>query len=347
MRTAVYGLPFSGKTCFISSLDSDIAEERVFSVPDGDGYRICPGPAPEDADLVLYMDPPAEIVADRMRGSEYGGLTAEQVDDWKEREVGILRERCFRAGTDFVLLNGTPEQMKGFADALLSGRLKTPRMYAESIVADIESRRNGRRVFLCDCDGTLSYDDTTDMLMSHAGTDFDSGLFARDRHTLFQAVVSLHAFERPEGFMDSVRYAADNVRLSPLIDDLKQADDIMPVGITAGSEDIWGRVAERIGFPEKVYGKTYRSDNLYVSGDVKGWTARLLRERGVTVFAAGDSPVDYRMLTEADKGYVAAFRKRNPRLAQYLENGTDLSQPEYSEYLFETTRKVRDIRSDL
>ena len=346
MRTAVYGLPFSGKTHFIDSLKAEDIDERTFSAYGKDGYtEPTDGSELADYDLVLYMDTDAGVIHGRM--GDGTSLTAGQVSDWKETEVLSMKEKCFRNGTDFILLNGTDEMNLGFARAILSGKLKTPRMYAEAIVDDIMAHRDGRRVFITDCDGTLSYDDTTDMLMEHAGTDFDNSLFRNDRHTMFQAVVSLTAFEKAPDFMRWAQYAADNVRLSPLVDDLKQAEDIMSVGITAGSKDIWGRVAERIGFPERVYGKTFGSSDLYVSGDVKGWTARLLRERGVTVFASGDSPVDYRMLTEADRGYVAAFRKKNPRLGQYLEGGKVLSQPEYSPYPFETTRKVRNIHDDL
>lgn len=357
MRIAIYGLPCAGKSTLISemgiaqagSADEDAVIERHFAFPSENGFDI--GFTEKDAercDVFAYLDTAPEIILERIGQSEehrpYRDMTAEGVTAWRDFEVSTLRSECFARGKEFIILDPRFDCVQEFLEGLLDGSILTSPQVSRMAADRILGSTDKHTIILCDGDRTLADIDLTlsldlPMLMdlSHA--------FYGDRYTTFQFWLVYKLYGTLPQLGVKMREAADKVSLNkPLLDDLSKIDSYRVV-ITAGLEDLWSYAIEKTYAFSMAIGTDVGAVR-NISQFAKGYIARYLREAGREVIALGDNMVDYRMLLEADRGYVIAHLKKNAPLQRTILNGSKLKQPSSNEIKFEGVEEVRSIHED-
>jgi len=358
MRVAIYGLPCAGKSTLISKMglavhpygaEEDAVAERRFAFPSENGFDIVF--MEQDAecfDVFAYLDTAPEIILERLGQSDehrpYRDMTAEGIEAWRDFEVSSLRSECFARGKEFIILDPRFDCILEFLEGLLDGTILTSpevsRMAADRILGSTDKHT----IVLCDGDRTLADIDLTLSLDLPVLLDLRDAFYG-DRYTTFQFWMVYKLYGTLPQLDEKIREAADKVPLNkPLLDDLSRIDSYRVV-ITAGLEDLWSLAIEKTDAFSMAIG-TDAGAVRNISQFAKGYIARYLREAGREVIALGDNMVDYRMLLEADRGYVIAHLKKNAPLQSAVLNGSKLKQPSSNEIKFEGVEEVRSIYED-
>lgn len=314
--------------------ESDIIVDGHYAFPNNNNYEI----AFTERDLhfydtFLYLDTPSEIILERMRNSEGSRknlkITIEDIDHWKEFEITNLKEQCLSINKELIILNNDIDMIIDWISLTLNSKyiLSSEDISNHIINSNIEQISNAEKILLLDCDKTLSINDSTLDFFELAG--YDSNIlketFNKDRYSLYQ----FYKIEREYSKLDINLYeelckktAKDNVVLcNDLIDHLKNKEEYLSIGITAGIKDIWMNIKKEIQFPDIIEGGSYLDkDNFIMSEEVKYLVAKKLRFMNKKVVAIGDSMVDIRMLKEADEGYIIAHNKLNKSVEFNLYN---------------------------
>ena len=349
MKIAIYGLPCSGKSTLISKIrgtDKDAIAEGHFSFPSDGGYTRSPADS-DSYDVIAYLDTAPEIILDRMRQSEenstYSDLTPEDLVSWRDFEVSNLRSECFSEGKEFVILDPKFDKMQEFIEGLFSGNILTSPQVSRLAADRILQSTDKHTIILSDGDRTLSDIDLTLSLDLPRLMDLRD-LFYGDRYTTFQFWYVYNIYREVPHLAEKMRKRSEDAHLNrPLLDDLSQIDSYRVV-ITAGLEDLWSYAIEDTAFDMAIGTDVNAYRNMSQFG--KAYIARYLKDAGREVIALGDNMVDYRMLLEADRGYVIAHQKKNPVLQKTVLNGTKLKQPASNEIKFEGVKTVSSIHED-
>ena len=164
--------------------------------------------------------------------------------------------------------------MDGYSNVACARRI------AERILATTSSEV----VTLLDGDRTFIREDSSRLVF-----DYRTQLFDNNFYTGYQSWRQYREFESYAIRIPAVVEVHRNEKIPTKL----EGDAFI---ISSGHKLIWERIAEQ-------YGMTAFAGN-EVSVETKYFVAKLLKQRGKTVVAYGDSMSDYFMLKEADKGHL-------------------------------------------
>ena len=294
---------------------------------------------------ILYLDVPADTVVERRKGDTSRvrpQVSVEHMRRWQETEIAELRDICGRNGILFARITcAVPDTVTAKVERLL-GALELykdesfPERTAKSTLKTIiddhrQSKPKLQNMLVFDADKTLAAQDTGRLLWSLAKhhPDYSPG------HDPLKAIFSGPMKYSTEAFLQaSLMYteAADNlvdfaalcesvaslVILRPeLLALLRDAADSPSTGaiiITCGLQRVWELVLERAGLAQYVkvmgatlpcFGQPYEL-GVITPGIKSSLVTQLRNDRGLTVWAFGDSVIDIPMLTVANHAIVVA-----------------------------------------
>lgn len=241
-----------------------------------------------DRYLYLYIDP--DILRKRMEASTKNRkYLCYDPARWQVEEIEGLRAYCHQHDKDFYVLDCSPENAYvdvcdalPFLREIVDGysNVACARRIAERILATTSSEV----VTLLDGDRTFIREDSSRLVF-----DYRTQLFDNNFYTGYQSWRQYREFESYAIRIPAVVEVHRNEKLPTKL----EGDAFI---ISSGHKLIWERIAEQ-------FGMTAFAGN-EVSAETKYFVAKLLRRRGKTVVAYGDSMSDYFMLKEADRGYL-------------------------------------------
>lgn len=332
MRIALYGLPCAGKTTLMEQLTgikivngsetfkglcnnnfSDLTEEEkvsvrikyteyirnlddeivlsdghyaffdkvVFTGQDGDVY---------DAFIYLYCN--ADVLKKQyetsVKNEKYRDLSVARIESWQQFEIENLRKECHNRNKDFYVVKSdeiTSDALSAFIHHINSGYSSFG--LAKSLVSGIiQKYPEPCHIHLVDGDKTVVVEDSFRLCCEHKTKIFDG-----DFYTGYQS----YCFAKET---ESLQYDFSKLSSITLNNDIwnKVKNEnyiILSGGITA----LWDKLSSLFGF-------TTVFANPLVSADTKCYVTKLLRAKGYTITAYGDSKNDLYMLKEADNGYL-------------------------------------------
>ncbi len=344
MRIAVYGLPSSGKTTliqgiknakilngrdelerlsngafsfvndeekrkiriqyakFLLELEDDVIvsdghysfmDNIVYTAEDGDAY-----------DVIFYLYCSPSELKQRLlfsdKNKKYAALSEESIKQWQLFEIESLRMECHKRNKDFYVIsdNDKSTQFYVFLELVINGfsAIGYARKIAQSI-SDKYPIESYKDIYISDGDKTIIRQDTYRYCYDGKTNVFDGDFYSSYQSFLFSKDV------------DGIDYVTDKILNITLNKDVWDMINDKPyVIISSGITCVWNRLKDVFGFRE-VY------VNPLISSDCKFYVVKLLREKGYSVTAFGDSKNDYYMLKESDNGYLRIGDKISTSLA--------------------------------
>ncbi len=326
-----------GKDCAYSGEVAVVAGHFMFW-PEGEqaGQPVYTRNDMETFTHILYLDVPAELLAQRRQGDmkrRRPMTSASHLSKWQQVEETELRRLCRENGILFSLV---PSSGPGLRDKittlLLDFQLHTEdynRLLTQTRLDDILVASRGRHrletVLVLDADRTLAAEDTGTLfwkMAGHAGqpqqgeseyplkTLFSSPLGYS--YTAFRQAMLLYEEAANNDTFDAVceKVAAAVVIHPEFMSLLHQSageQHVATVVVSCGLRRVWDKVLEREGLSKtvKVIGGGRIADGFVVTADVKATLVTHLRDaHHVYVWAFGDSVLDLPMMSRAHQAVV-------------------------------------------
>lgn len=318
-----------GKNCLASGKTAVVAGHFMFW-KEGDqvGQRVYTRNDLNTFTNILYLDIPAEIVAQRRQNDTLRSRSTASVDhlrNWQKVEKIELRDLCrqhsilfspISSGTS-VLPNKIARILHDFRNHTEEDNLRR----AESRLDDIV-RSNHDVALVMDGDRTLAALDTGMLfwktLSNSKSRDEDNplkGVFSspmgysytafRQAALLYEEAVDDYEFDVIcEKVAQTVTMHPEFVSLLRLVAD---QDHVLAIVVTCGLGNVWDKILAREGLSErvKVIGGGRIADRFIVTASVKATLVSRLRDvHHMYVSAFGDSTLDLGMLGEAHEAVV-------------------------------------------
>ncbi len=335
---------------FIKESTDNIVVDGHFAFPSEGGFTtVFTNDDADCYDVFAFLDTAPDVILKRIKQSEkntiYSDLTVEEIRSWRDFEVNNLCSECYKMGKEFIILDPRYDCILEFLEGLFNGDILTSPEVSRIAADRILKSTDKKTIVLCDGDKTLSNTDLSLSLDLPRLIDLKE-VFNGDRYTTFQFWVVYKIYRDLPQLDTKMREAAARVQLSrPLLDDLSKIDSYRVV-VTAGLENLWAYAIKHSDLFEMAIGTDVGAiRNMSQFG--KAFIVRYLHEAGRKVIALGDNMVDYRMLLEADQGYVIAHLKKNASLQRTLLDGSKLRQPSSNEIKFEGVKEVNSIHEDI
>lgn len=351
MRIALYGLPCSGKTtlmeqltgmktvngsetlkwlcngCFsnlteeekvpirikyteyIYNLDDEIVlsdghyaflDKVVFTEQDGDVY---------DAFIYLYCN--ANVLKKRyetsVKNEKYRDLSVARIESWQQFEIENLRNECHNRNKDFYVIKNdeiTADTFSAFIHYIKDGYSSFE--LAKKLTFDIlEKHPEPCHIHLVDGDKTVIVEDSFRLCCEHKTKIFDG-----DFYTGYQS----YCFAKET---ESLQYDFSKLFSITLNNDIwNKVKNENYIILSAGITALWDKLSSVFGF-------TTVFANPMISADTKYFVTKLLRTKGYTITAYGDSKNDLYMLKEANNGYLCIGKRISRSLLNADLNGLD------------------------
>ena len=312
-----------------------------FPVSRGDGYET----VFTDSDLRLYdvfiyLKSDAKDIQERIAGSEknrrFSCLPAEKLHDWQCLEIQRIRELCFYARKDFIILDGDFESALSYLSAYatdtccrsleISGRIAKKVLMGKS-----------KRIALIDCDRTLTEEDATVPFFRMNGGDESllRAVFADGAYSSYQFWRLAKLYEGFTKYPDIAGFHLNSIVVEKIA--RLRGQGYAVYGLTSGVLEIWKGMNDTHKFFECVIGNDLSEPCFVISDLVKGFVAKLLREDGCHVVTVGDSICDIFMLEEADDGYIYAPNKIRPNVQEYIFGHPETKIKQFQDNPFQYT----------
>ena len=301
---------------------------------------------------ILYLDTPAEVVAQRrLDDTERSrpSTSASHLRKWQQEEKTQLRDLCRRHGILFSLVSPYPTLPCKVSILLHDFRSHTEKYnlsQAESRLDDaiVVSQGQLETVLVMDADRTLAAEDTGALFWERVSNSrlLEDGAFTLNAlfrsplgysYTAFrQAVFLYEETANDQDFNALCQDVASAVTMYPefvsLLQLVAEQKHVGAVVVTCGLRRVWDKVLEREGLSEKVkvIGGERIVDGFVVLPAVKGALVARLREvYGICVWAFGDSPLDLDMLCKADRAIIVVGEEqtRSKTIDAALKNAID------------------------
>lgn len=332
MRIALYGLPCAGKTTLMEHLTgiktvngsetlkelcndnfSDLTEEEkvsarikyteyirnlddeiilsdghyafldkvAFTEQDGDVY-----------DVFIYLYCNADVLQKRyetsVKNEKYRDLSVARIENWQQFEIENLRKECHNRNKDFYVIKSdetTSDELSAFIHHINSGYSSFE--LAKNLVSGIIQKYPELcHIHLVDGDKTVVVEDSFRLCCEHKTKIFDG-----DFYTGYQS----YCFAK---LTESLQYDFSKLSSITLNSDVwNRVKNENYIILSAGITALWDKLSSLFGF-------TTVFANPMISADTKYYVTKLLREKGYTITAYGDSKNDLYMLKEADNGYL-------------------------------------------
>lgn len=298
-----------GHYCF----PKDKAFEVVFTNEDKNLY-----------DVFLYLRVKPEEAYSRISVSEknkkFRRLSIEDITKWQDKEISELRDSCFAAHKEFIVLDEDFNLNLQFLKLYISSYPKmTAIETARRIVLQIEEQGClSKRIALFDCDRTITKEDTTIPFfeMNKGQNKLLKEIFRGDVYTQYQFWRQQELYKTFSVYPDVEQFAYNNCVLKKL--ESLRMEGYSIYGLTAGIYNIWKQINTKKGFFTNVIGNNLQTDSVGIVTDfVKGYVVELLQKDGYEVFSTGDSMCDIYMLEMAG-GLIWAPEKVRPIVQKYI-----------------------------
>ncbi|KAK2755115.1 hypothetical protein FQN54_006644 [Arachnomyces sp. PD_36] len=302
---------------------------------EGGGKSVCTASDLEVYTHILYLDVPAEVIAQRCRDDE-GRVRLEasvvHLSRWQDVEMGELRRLCHQHGILFMRLSSRP---------MLSERVELLRSFGrlgEKLdLEEAEKRLDGivaesgypQTMLVMDADRTLAPEDTGKIfwdkfLKAQKSDERESplkelfgGPLGYSYTTFLQTTLLYEEAADDDEFDALCEEVAGEVHMYPeFISLLHLAGEQKHVGavvVTCGLRRVWEKVLEREGLSGtvKIIGGGRTSDGIVVTAAIKAaLVSRLRGTHRMRVCAFGDSPLDLGMLSQADQAIVVVGEEK-------------------------------------
>lgn len=277
-------------TEYLCSLDDEIIvsdghysflDKVVFTEHDGDVY-----------DVFIYLYCNAEILKRRYeisdKNEKYRDLSVARIENWQQFEIENLRKECHNRNKDFYVIKSneiTADKLSAFIHHINIGYSSFD--LANKLTSEIcEKYPEPGHIHIVDGDKTAIIEDSFRVCSNHK-----TKIFEGDFYTGYQS----YCFAKEN---EDLQYDYSKLSSITINNDIwnKVKNEnyiILSGGITA----LWDKLSSLFGF-------TAVFANPLISADTKYYVTKLLREKGYTITAYGDSKNDLYMLKEADNGYL-------------------------------------------
>lgn len=294
----------------------------------------------------IYLDTPAELVAERRRADKTRGdrpeLSIPNLIQWQQVEKTKLRNLCREHG--ILLSIVTPEQtllkkvstlLRDFQGHDEEYNLSQAEIRLDQVLVHGSSRLE--TMLVMDADRTLAAVDTGNMFWEMRG----EGLTLKDlfrsklkySYTAFRQAALLYEGTGSDQIFDAAcEEVASAVTLYPeMVSLLKRAAGESHVGavvVTCGLRRVWEKILEKNDLAKTVtvIGGGRIADGYVVTAAVKGRLVTRLREvHNLYVWAFGDGPLDLDMFSKADRAIVVVGEEhtRSKRMDKKLTKAID------------------------
>lgn len=286
---------------------------------------------------ILYLDVPAEIVAQRRLDDTEKSrsfITVTHLRRWQQAEKTQLRRLCRYYGILFSLVFPYPMLLNKVLTLLRDFRQHTEKhdlFHAQSRLKEALVAGQGQleTVLIMNGDGTLAAEDTGTLFWKRVPNSQRSRDEECPLKTLFSGPLgySYTAFRRAVLLYEET---ADDEEFNALSQDVASAVTMYPelvfllqlvaeqkhvgvVVITCGLCRVWDKVLEKQGLSKtvEVIGGGRIADGFIVTAAVKAALVPRLRDvHHMYVWAFGDSPLDLDMLSRADQAIVVVSEEQ-------------------------------------
>jgi uracil phosphoribosyltransferase/phosphoserine phosphatase/adenylate kinase len=317
------------------------------------GQEVCTQKDLDTFTHILYLNTPAETVAQRRlddMARSRPSMSVTHLRNWQHVEITALRRLCRQHGILFSLLSSQPTTLLSKALTLLRdfGRHSEELNLTQAArrLDDIFGADRGRldTVLVLDADRTLAAVDTGALFWNKMAnsqqpkekgsplkTLFDSNLGYS--YPAFRQATLLYEETADDQEFDALcQDVASELTMYPEFVSLLQLvagqEHVGAVVITSGLSQVWNKVLARAGLSDavQVIGGGRIADGYVVTAAVKAaMVARLRDVYQAYVWAFGDSPLDLKMLSEADQAIVVVGEEhaRSKTMDAALRNAID------------------------
>ena len=257
-------------------------------------------------------------IANSVKNQKFANLSASDIDAWQKKEIGELRDICFKIEKDFIVLDSDFESTIAFINAY-TAHYKTSNSYQQAVrLAEIcKSKASGKKIALFDCDRTIVKEDTgTDYFKANgASLEPAKEIFAGDIYSQYQfwKYNQLHKNFTAHPSTNQFHF---NTLVTEKIGELRN-NGYFIVGVTSGISSIWQQIFRENNIVDLMVNSD-ETMGTTISDFVKGFLAKNI-SRDHEVFACGDSLTDIYMLESASKqGVIYAPGKTRSSVQEYL-----------------------------
>ena len=311
--------------------------ETVFSEEDKNLY-----------DVFLYLRVKPEVVHTRISVSDknkrFMNLSIEEISHWQDKEISELKDICFAAHKEFIVLDEDFNLDLQFLNLYISSYPKmTAIETARHIVSQIkEQASNSKKIALFDCDRTITKEDTAIPFFeqNNGQNKLLKEIFRGDIYTQYQFWRQQELYKDFSVYPEIKQFAYNNCVLDKLESLKREGYSIF--GLTAGIYHIWKQINDEKALFTNVIGNNLKTDSVGIITDfVKGYVVELLKNDGYEVFSTGDSMCDIYMLEMAG-GLIWAPEKVRPIVQKYITEHSKTSIKQYKDnpYKYEGITEV-------
>lgn len=336
---------------FISELTNmnNIIVDGHYSFPNNNEYETVFSDEDKNLyDVFLYLRVKPEEAHSRIAVSDknmrFKNLSIEEISLWQDKEISELRDICFVAHKEFIVLDEDFNRNLQFLNLYISDYPKmTAIKTANRIVSQIkEQGSNSKKIALFDCDRTITKEDTTIPFfeLNNGQTKLLKEIFRGDVYTQYQFWRQQELYKDFSVYPDSKQFAYNNCVLDKLESLKREGYSIF--GLTAGIYHIWKQINDEKALFTNVIGNNLKTDSVGIITDfVKGYVVELLQNDGFEVFSTGDSMCDIYMLEMAG-GLIWAPEKVRPIVQKYIteHSKTSIKQYKNNPYKYEGITEV-------
>jgi hypothetical protein len=206
------------------------------------------------------------------------------------------------------------------------------------VIEQIIAQSKSSVYLIIDGDRTLIPSDSTKFFFEYLNLDFIDlkNIFQMSGYTFeaFYKAALFYSNIEKEKYDAACVFASKSVEIySDFLSFIHSLKDIAEVIlITAGIKQIWQNIihSNEIDFIHIIGGNYFPEDLYVVDKNAKGIIAKALTESGKTVFAFGDTLVDYDMLRYANHSYLVVNEKMNKDIAPFANEIPHLKQISFS-----------------
>lgn len=298
-------------------------------------------------DKFFYLDADSNKVVEYSKSSvgekKNDFISEKQVDVWKNYEIEGLENALINENKDLHIVKYIDDFTFQYVfDVILLDKYNSYKA-ALKMVEEINTD-NVSSVIVTDCDKTLSYEDTTNIMLENGKNSKTplKDIFKGDRYSPFQFALANEYYKNVNAFTEtSVEYAIDKTTINnEIFDDLKSKKNCLILGVTAGNTDTWQRIFEKYQLNATVL---HATDTM--SKYLKYFVVKILKERGKFVIGIGDSMLDSLMIKNADVGYIATTKGYRGNIEGFLRQNTHVRGLSCFEYKYEFINTDNGISS--
>lgn len=335
---------------FIKQLEQreNIFVDGHYCFPEKDDFRLAFTQSDlELYDIFFYVKADASDIKKRITLSEknqkYTYLTINDIIEWQTKEISELRDTCFKAHKEFIIIDADYNNLIPFISNIINNfGERNSLSQAKYLVQIIPEKCN--KVALFDCDRTIIQEDSGNLFFEKNALDLDpvKKIFDGDCYSQYQfyKYKQLYAsfIEIPEPRLFHLN--------NDIIDVLKalRQKGYMIVGVTSGIGAVWKKLDDYYAIFDKLISNDI-TQGLIISDFTKGYIAQILVNCGKNVFACGDSLADIYMLESSSLGVIYAPQKIRSSVANYLNTHlqTKIEQFAFNPIKYENIGDCHDL----